>query len=167
MGTIRLNTVIQDSITDGPGINLVLVTQGCLANCKGCHNPDTHPLDGGREMMIGPLFNHITESTTGVTVSGGEPLLQLEAVKEVYKIAKEKNLKRILYTGFSCLKFLDTFPDFANYLDYVKIGPYIESMRSSAVPYYGSTNQEIYEVKNGELVVWREQMGVIKCGSMK
>lgn len=159
MGTIRLNTVIQDSITDGPGINLVLVTQGCKANCKGCHNPDTHRLDGGTKMMIEPLFKHITESTTGITISGGEPLLQLEAVKEVYRIAKGRNLKRILYTGVTYPRFLNEFPDFAEYLDYVKIGPYVESLRSSAVPYYGSTNQEIYEVKDGKLVVWRETAG--------
>lgn len=154
--TIRLNTVLEDSITDGPGINLVLVTQGCEARCKGCHNPDTHPLDGGVELLIEPLFKHVTMSTTGVTISGGEPLLQLDAVREVFRIARERGLHRILYTGYTLEKFIQEFPDYAVYVDFVKVGPYIKALRSSKVPYYGSSNQEIYHILNGEFHVWRD-----------
>lgn len=155
--TARLNTVLLDSITDGPGVNLVLVFQGCKFNCKNCHNPGTHDLNGGRECRLEPLLKMRTASTTGITLSGGEPTLQLDAVKWIARRAHELGLTVTLYTGNTLDKFKEIVPDYAVYFDYVKVGPYIEELRSSVIPYYGSSNQELYEVKkDGSLVPWRD-----------
>lgn len=155
---VRLNAIIQDSITDGPGINTVFVFQGCKANCPGCHNPDTHALDGGVLLDTNDIIKVKTKSTTGVTLSGGEPMLQLEAVKDLAMLAHKSKLTVTLYTGMSSETFMGIFPDYAEYLDYVKIGPYVESLRSSKVPYFGSSNQEFYKVMpDGSLGSWREE----------
>lgn len=150
---VRLHSLVMDSITDGLGVNLVLVFQGCKAFCPGCHNPSTHDINGGDLFDIKDVLSYTTNLTTGVTLSGGEPLLQLEAVKEIAKIVKSKSLNVTLYTGYTLENLRKTFPDFTEYLDYVKCGPYKQELRSSAVPFYGSSNQRFYKILNsGNLV---------------
>lgn len=151
---VRLNSLVMDSITDGLGVNLVLVFQGCRANCPGCHNPHTHDEKAGEEFDIESLFSrYTTEITTGVTLSGGEPLLQPDAIREASRIAHARGYKVTLYTGFIEDKFKEALPDYAELLDYVKCGPYVDSLRSSKCPLYGSSNQHFYVVKKtGELV---------------
>ena len=45
--SLRLSGIVEESIVDGPGLRFVLFTQGCPHGCKGCHNPETHSLEGG------------------------------------------------------------------------------------------------------------------------
>ena len=52
---IRISGIVEESIVDGPGLRYVLFTQGCPHHCKGCHNPTTHPFDGGRMVSPGCL----------------------------------------------------------------------------------------------------------------
>lgn len=149
---VRLHSLVMDSITDGLGVNLVLVFQGCKAYCPGCHNPSTHDVNGGDLFDIDDLFSYTTSLTTGVTLSGGEPLLQLDAVKYTASIAKEKGLKVTLYTGYTLERLREAFPDFMDYLNYVKCGPYVRELRSSAVPLYGSSNQQFFHITKDKLL---------------
>lgn len=143
----RLHSLVMDSITDGLGTNLVLVFQGCKAACPGCHNPSTHDINGGDVFNIDDLLTQYTTSlTTGVTLSGGEPLLQLPAVKYAALAARKRGLKVTLYTGYTEDNLRKVFPQFTQYLDYVKCGPYVAELRSSAVPLYGSSNQHFYHI---------------------
>ncbi len=82
-----------ESIVDGPGLRAVLWTQGCTHNCKGCHNPQTHDLNGGFEVDIQELYEQIQNLKLhkGVTFSGGEPFLQSEALIELAKACREQN----------------------------------------------------------------------------
>ena len=66
---------------DGPGVRYVIFLQGCPLHCKFCHNPDTWPSNGGQEYTAGAVFDKVMRcrnyiSTGGVTLSGGEPLMQ-------------------------------------------------------------------------------------------
>ena len=77
---------------DGPGIRFVIFMQGCLLKCKYCHNRDTWELTNGTLHSLTSLFDEILRYKTymdtsggGVTVSGGEPLLQVKFVKELFK----------------------------------------------------------------------------------
>ena len=65
-----------DSIVDGEGIRTVVWTQGCIHNCPGCHNPETHSFDKGYLVEVEELCNQIKELEfqDGVTLSGGDPL---------------------------------------------------------------------------------------------
>ena len=80
---IRLASDLQcDSIVDGPGVRMVLWTQGCPHHCEGCHNPQTHAFDQGKLYDVNDLVRQIRKEPlqTGLTLSGGEPFGQSEAL---------------------------------------------------------------------------------------
>lgn len=91
--TIRLASPMQeDSFVDGPGVRMVLWTQGCIHHCFNCHNPQTWDMQGGSVYSVEPLQKQILAShlQTGLTLSGGEPFLQVEPLLEIIKAAKKK-----------------------------------------------------------------------------
>ena len=75
---------------DGPGLRYIIFLQGCPYRCPYCHNPDTKPLTGGTEYTVGALCDRVERYKTyfgesgGVTVSGGEPLVQSVALAEFF-----------------------------------------------------------------------------------
>ena len=104
MASIRLASDLQqDSIVDGPGIRMVLWTQGCLHQCPGCHNPHTHDLNGGKLYDVDTIISEMRESRlqSGLTLSGGEPFLQAEALLPIVKAAKQMHLNIWAYSGFT------------------------------------------------------------------
>lgn len=93
--------------TLGPGLRYAIWTQGCIHNCKNCIAPDTHPLDkngywlGIEELYLEIEENMKKENIRGITISGGEPLLQAEPLVELIKRLKERTqLDIICFTGF-------------------------------------------------------------------
>ena len=77
----RIHSFESFGTLDGPGVRYVVFLQGCPLHCKFCHNPDTWPSNGGTEYTAGAVFDKIMRcrsyiATGGVTLSGGEPLLQ-------------------------------------------------------------------------------------------
>ena len=92
---------------DGPGIRVTVFMQGCHLRCAYCHNPDTWGLDGSKVSVI-DLFNKIMRYKPyffehgGVTVSGGEPLLQPEFIEELFKLLKAENVHTAIDTSGIC-----------------------------------------------------------------
>ena len=92
---------------DGPGIRYVIFMQGCPLRCKFCHNPDTWEIENFKKSQsVENTFKEILKyknfiKTGGVTITGGEPLVQAKFVKEVFKLCKENNINTALdTTGF-------------------------------------------------------------------
>lgn len=92
---------------DGPGIRYVIFMQGCPLRCKFCHNPDTWEIENFKKSeSVENTFKEILKyknfiKTGGVTITGGEPLVQAKFVKEVFKLCKENNINTALdTTGF-------------------------------------------------------------------
>ena len=88
--TGRIHSIESFGSLDGPGIRYVLFLQGCPLQCLYCHNVDTWSCDGGTTKTADEVVNDILRyrsfiATGGVTLSGGEPLLQHEFAKEVMK----------------------------------------------------------------------------------
>lgn len=154
---IRLASPITvDSIVDGPGLRAVLWTQGCIHNCKGCHNPQTHNLLSGFETDTNTISEQIKKLRLhrGVTLSGGEPFLQTEALIEVAKVCKENNLDVWAYTGYTFDELIDRKnPAYFNnlnllrHIDVLVDGRFIESKRDINLKFRGSSNQRIIDVK--------------------
>ena len=152
---IRLSGYILESIVDGPGIRTVVFTQGCPHHCKGCHNPKTHPFDKGKLMNIEDIVEILTSNplSTGLTISGGEPLVQenevLELIKQYKKIKPNHNI--MIYTGFTYEYLLKQNNPVINEIfsltDYLIDGPYIEELRDLTLEFRGSSNQRIIELK--------------------
>lgn len=90
------------SITDGPGIRLSVFGQGCLHHCKGCHNPQTHSLEGGEPMLVKDILERVLSNPlcAGLTLTGGDPLIQVESFSVLAKAAKEMGYSVVTYTGY-------------------------------------------------------------------
>ena len=89
---------------DGPGIRFVIFMQGCPMRCKYCHNPDTWEFTGGTEYSAQAVADKALKYKSyikngGVTVSGGEPLMQIEFVTELFTILKNSGIHTALDTS--------------------------------------------------------------------
>lgn len=145
--TIRLNYVdYSGSICDGPGIRTVVFLQGCTIKCPGCHNPQTWDLNGGYVKNIDNLVEEICSNskTMRITISGGEPMIQLEQVKILVDKLKMRDFDIALYTSYDiklvpeCIK---------KNLDYIKYGKFIKEKQTSIIQYVGSSNQIFEKIK--------------------
>ncbi|GCL35283.1 pyruvate formate-lyase activating enzyme [Sphaerospermopsis reniformis] len=102
----HIHSVETCGTVDGPGIRFVIFTQGCLLRCLYCHNPDTRDTAGGITVTPEELIAEIEKyrsymqfSGGGVTISGGEPLLQPEFVREIFRRCKELQIHTALDTS--------------------------------------------------------------------
>ncbi len=88
---------------DGPGVRFVVFMQGCPMRCKYCHNPDTWEINTNKQMSVEEILNRYESVKEfckgGITVTGGEPLMQIEFVTELFKAAKEKNIHTAIDTS--------------------------------------------------------------------
>lgn len=89
---------------DGPGIRFVIFMQGCPLRCQYCHNPDTWQTDTNKLMSIDEImqkYDGVKEfvQSGGITVTGGEPLLQIDFVTELFKVAKNHGIHTALDTS--------------------------------------------------------------------
>ena len=101
----RVSSVQSMGAVDGPGLRYVVFLQGCPLRCAYCHNPETWDLTGGTPYTAEDLCKTILRyrpyfgENGGVTVSGGEPLLQLDFVSEVFRLARAKKVQTALDTS--------------------------------------------------------------------
>lgn len=106
----RIHSLESFGTVDGPGIRFVAFMQGCPLRCMYCHNPDTWDPHGNCQYEMTPaqlceeaMRYHNFIKKGGVTVSGGEPLMQAEFVKEYFQLCHEQGLHTALDTsGFFC-----------------------------------------------------------------
>lgn len=105
----RVHSIQTMGTLDGPGVRFVVFVQGCNLRCKCCHNPDTWDMAGGTEYTAAQLVEKACRYRTyfgnegGVTVSGGEPLLQAEFVTEFFRLCHEAGLHTCLDTSGSVM----------------------------------------------------------------
>lgn len=101
---IRVNSIETFGAVDGPGVRFVVFFQGCPMRCKYCHNPDTWDPHGGQEYspedIIAKMQRNISYYRTGgLTATGGEPMMQLEGLTELFTLAKEAGIHTCLDTS--------------------------------------------------------------------
>ena len=107
--TGRVHSIQSMGALDGPGIRYVVFMQGCHLRCGCCHNPDTWAMDGGQEYTAAELvkravrFREYFGDEGGVTVSGGEPLLQPGFVSEFFRLSHENGMNTCLDTSGSIM----------------------------------------------------------------
>lgn len=123
--TLRVHSIETFGTVDGPGIRFVVFLQGCPLKCMYCHNRDTWEINAGNITNISDLvdeikryFPYIKSSNGGVTVSGGEPLLQAKMVTELFKELKKYNVHTALDTAGS-LPINDDIKKLLNFTDLV------------------------------------------------
>lgn len=121
----KMHSIETFGTVDGPGIRFVLFLQGCTLKCKYCHNRDTWDTHSGTEISTDELISKILKckpyidfSKGGVTISGGEPLLQAEFVLELFKKLKEMGIHTAIDTS-GVIPINETIKDLLKYTDLV------------------------------------------------
>ena len=100
----KIHSVETFGTVDGPDIRYVIFLQGCNLRCAYCHNPDTWDSEKGEQQSAEEIISDVLKYTRyikGITVSGGEPLLQIDFVTELFKLARANNLTTCLDTSGS------------------------------------------------------------------
>jgi anaerobic ribonucleoside-triphosphate reductase activating protein len=142
------------SISNGPGFRVVLWCAGCTLQCKGCQNPQAQDFNAGKpfdEDVKKFLFKQLNKPyIKGITFSGGHPLESFPEVFALCKEIKEKfPIKDIwLYSGYTYDEISKKVMGMIlEYVDVLVDGPYIEEQRDITLPFYGSKNQRLIDVK--------------------
>lgn len=151
MTELRLHGHLRSSRTNGPGRRAVVWVQGCSLGCPGCFNPGSHAVDGGAATPVASLVERIVadaDRLDGVTVSGGEPMEQAEAVLELLEhIRRRTSLTTLVFTGFTWaeLRARGLTDALTRTADLVVAGRYVDGRRV-ATGLLGSANQEVHEL---------------------
>ncbi len=141
---VNLADIIHDSIVDGPGVRSVIFFQGCPHKCFNCHNPQTHSLEINKLMSVDEIVSDIKKNCDfkKVTISGGEPFLQYDALLEL--VIKLKDYQLWIYSGYTQQQLLEMkYEKVFEYIEVLVDGLYLDDKRSLDSPYKGSTNQKI------------------------
>ena len=162
---ISISGLKADSTVDGPGVRYVVWTQGCDANCQGCHNPETHHIPTfPRVHTVQEILDDISKNKSvisGLTISGGEPFLQPLAIYNLITLFKNEYPDKsvIIYTG-KLIEDLWASDDAAVFMlatkaDFIIDGPY--DYKSPVSPkdnrrFIGSLNQRVIDVKSSDAI---------------
>ncbi len=132
----RIHSFQSLGTVDGPGVRFVVFMQGCPLRCVCCHNPDTWDYSGGTEYTVDEVCEKILRFKSyfgkdgGVTVSGGEPIMQAEFVTELFRLMHENGIHTCLDTSGCVLN--DSVKELLAHTDLVLLD-------------YKYTNEEDYE----------------------
>ena len=151
---VMLAGIVQNSIVDGPGIRMTVFTQGCQHRCPGCHNPQTHPFEGGEPASVEQLIEKVETDRLlgGVTLSGGEPFCQAAPLARFAQYCKERGLETAAYSGYTFEELLELSREDAGILallrqlDILIDGRFEQDKKSYELRFRGSSNQRTVDV---------------------
>ncbi|MDR1300272.1 MAG: anaerobic ribonucleoside-triphosphate reductase activating protein [Candidatus Nomurabacteria bacterium] len=147
-----------DSIVDGEGLRAVLWTQGCRRRCQGCHNPETWDEAGGFIVKIDDIKDQLRamKGQTGLTFSGGEPMLQAKNLKKIADWARRELGWNIWsFSGYTHEQLREAGGNkwaLVKSLDVLIDGPFILPERDLTLRFRGSRNQRLLRLEEGEIV---------------
>lgn len=155
---IKTAGIVKESIVDGPGIRLVVFSQGCRHRCPGCHNPETHSFDGGENIDIEDILKMMKANPLldGITFSGGDPFEQANEFAELGRKVKKLGLNVMTYTGYTYEEIMENMDEengWKSLLDVTDIlvdGPFQIDKKSFSLRFKGSTNQRIIDINKSK-----------------
>lgn len=163
---LRIAGIESESIVDGPGFRLAVFAQGCPHHCPGCHNPQTHPFEGGQIMYTDELLAMLDKNPLlrGVTLSGGEPFCQPEAMAQLARQTHQRGKDVVCFTGYTLEQLLEmddsNIRALLEQVDILIDGPYIEEQRDLTLLFRGSSNQRLIDLPktlaDGQIHLWRD-----------
>ena len=150
--TVRILDIVFETMVDGPGLRTSIYFAGCKHHCKGCHNPQSWDMKGGYEMPIEHILTLIKEDEfANVTFSGGDCFFQIDGALELARRIKEETDKTIwVYTGYKYEDILnnENLNRLLPYIDVLVDGPFIEELKTTEIPFVGSSNQRKIKLTN-------------------
>jgi len=144
---LNIHGILPDTTVNGPGRRCLIMLQGCDRNCPDCFNPDTHPFEMRTVFSPHELFKRVAalEWIKGITVSGGEPVLQIRPLITFLKLVTEKSpLSVVLFRGLTldAIENRPFGPQLLALLDILIDGPFVREMTANN-SLRGSSNQKI------------------------
>ena len=151
---IRIAGIVNESIVDGPGIRLVVFTQGCSHHCKGCHNPHTHSYTGGTLIKVSEVIEKMKKNPLldGLTISGGEPFDQANTVGILAYCVRKLGYNVRTYTGYTyeeIIKKAETDLGWKTLLENTDVlvdGEFDETKKDPDLRFKGSSNQREIDI---------------------
>lgn len=147
---LKIASVVDDSIVDGPGIRYTIFTQGCTHKCPGCHNPQTHNFNAGSYVSIDDILADIKrfKHLKNITFSGGDPLEQPVALRVFVDHLKAEGYHILVYSGYTFEQILEDPIKLAaiSNVDLLIDGRFELSRRTLNLNFRGSDNQRIIDV---------------------
>jgi len=134
-------------------MRLTLFVQGCERKCPGCHNEAALPMDGGKLYDPQEIMDIIRKNPmlSGVTFSGGEPMLQAKALLPLARMIKDTGLDLAVYTGYTFEELIEqndaAVMELLSYADTLIDGPFILEKKSLSLNFRGSSNQRILNLR--------------------
>ena len=152
---IKIASVIDDSIVDGPGIRMTVFFQGCSHECEGCFNKETWDFNGGHYCDVEDIYKAAMNNPLldGITLSGGDPIYQVKGALELVKLFENTPLNIFVYTGFTFEELLEISKNnkdlqaFLEKIDYLVDGKFDITKKDISLRFRGSSNQRIINVK--------------------
>ena len=147
---MRVLSIVEDSIVDGPGLRTTIFLAGCCHYCRGCHNPESWKINGGTEMTIDEIMSRVNcNPINEITFSGGEPMLQITELIQLAQKCKQENKNIWCYTGFLweelMTNYKDEFTQLCIYLDVLVDGRFMMEQRDLSLLFKGSKNQRVID----------------------
>ena len=150
---MRYHNITKDDMLNGDGLRVVLWVAGCDRRCKNCHNPVTWDINGGLEFDDAAKEELFAEADkpyiSGLTVSGGDPLhpRNRDDVGNLLREFRERFPHKTiwLYTGYEWHEIKDL--PFMSMVDVLVDGEYIDALKDVNLPWRGSSNQKVIDVK--------------------
>lgn len=159
---LRILHIVEGTSVDGPGLRTSIYLAGCNHHCPGCHNPDSWDPRGGEDRTLDELMQVIAYNEAPVTLSGGDPLQQPDAVRAlVHRIKQELGYNVWCYTGYTWENIVNDpmLLDAVRELDVLVDGPFIQQLRDIKLRFRGSRNQRLIDVQatlaTGHLTLWQ------------
>lgn len=146
---LRVLNIVDGTIVDGPGLRTSIYFAGCPHHCEGCHNPQSWDAAGGEAMTVSELMAVIEENDMNVTFSGGDPLMQIDALLPLARAIKERGYTLWVYTGYTIeeIRSSESLRRILDYADAVVEGRFVMALRDTSLRFRGSSNQRIVEIK--------------------
>ena len=148
---ISLLQIVHDTMVDGPGFRTSIYCAGCENQCPGCHNPQSWDIHRGTPTTTEQIMAEIeSDPFANVTFTGGDPMFQPKGFSELAAAIRSRTDKTIwCYTGYTFEQLIrnETQLSLLRLLDVLVDGRYVEALRDTDLPFRGSTNQRILDVK--------------------
>lgn len=148
--SIWLYRLYHRSVVDGPGVRSVVQVAGCSIRCSGCYVPETHDRLNGKRVSISSIVSEILREKNaidGVTILGGEPFDQPQAVAELVASLKFHGINITVYSGYTIdaliQRNIPSIHYILTHIDLILDGPFRISERAGAGEYRGSKNQNM------------------------
>lgn len=152
MNYLNLSTIRMCTESEGPGRRFAIWCQGCLKKCAGCCNVDMQPFVKNKIVSVKDLEELILQAKReyqieGISLLGGEPLLQAEGLAELTNWCQDNEISVVLFTGYTYEEILKTSNVYVHTIlkgaDIVVDGPFIQELYDTERDWVGSTNQNV------------------------